>query len=64
MSKFLAVLTALVTIVAALLGIASYLGSESAERYHLVAGLLALVLVLLSTHRLYHNSSGENKRIS
>lgn len=54
MQKFLAVLTALVTIIAAILGIASYLGSESAERFHLVAGLLALVLVLLLTHQLFY----------
>lgn len=58
MNKILSVLTALVTIAAAVLGIASYLGSGGAERYHLVTGLLALVLVLLATHRLYHINDG------
>ncbi|KJS12548.1 MAG: hypothetical protein JL56_04615 [Desulfotomaculum sp. BICA1-6] len=54
MQKFLAVLTALVTIITAVLGIASYLGLESALRLHLVTGLLALVLVLIITHKLFY----------
>ena len=58
MQKFLGVLTALVTIITAVLGIVSYLGSESAQRYHLVTGLLALVLVLLVTHQLFYGPGG------
>lgn len=56
--KFLALLTALVTVIAAVLGIASYLGSEIAERYHLVAGFLTLFLVFLLTHQLFYGRSG------
>ncbi len=54
--KFLALLTALVTVIAAVLGIASYLGSEIAERYHLVIGFITLFLVLLLTHQLFYGS--------
>lgn len=56
--KLLALLTALVTIIAAVMGIASYLGSGIAERYHLVAGFLTLFLVLLLTHQLFYGRSG------
>jgi len=52
--KFLALLTALAAIVTAALGIVSYLGSEITGRYHLIAGLLTLILVLLLTHQLFY----------
>ncbi len=56
MQKLLAVLATLVIIITAMLGIASYLGLESANRYHLVFGLVSLVLVLMAGHLLYHGS--------
>ncbi|WP_027365486.1 hypothetical protein [Desulfotruncus alcoholivorax] len=56
MQKFLAVTTAIVTFLTAVLGLALYLGIKGAEKYHLAAGFLTLVLVLLITHQMYHGS--------
>ena len=57
--KFLALLTALAAIITAILGVASYLGSEMTGRYHLIAGFLTLFLVLFLTHQLFY---GQNSR--
>ncbi|MCG8402349.1 MAG: hypothetical protein MJA84_12255 [Firmicutes bacterium] len=59
MHKVLAVMTALVTVITVILGMAAYLDLTSAAKYHQVTGFLALVLVLLATHRLYHGSGGK-----
>ncbi len=54
MAKFLAAVTAIITIITAVLGLAAYLGVENAAKYHLIAGLLTLAAVLAATHQLYH----------
>ena len=60
MHKVLAVITALATVITVILGIAAYLDlGASAAKYHVVTGFLALVLVLLATHRLYHGPGGK-----
>lgn len=56
MQKLLAIITAIVTIITAVLGLAAYVGVMNAERYHLASGIVALVLVLLITHQVYHNT--------
>lgn len=61
MQKTLAAATAIVTIITGALGLASYVGVESAEKYHLPAGILALLLVLAATHYLYHGTSNKKK---
>jgi len=54
--KILAVITALATVLAAVLGLAAHVGMESTEKYHLATGLLALALVLVTCHRMYHRT--------
>lgn len=54
MHKIIAAFTALITILTAILGLASYIGIEVAEKYHLAVGILALTMVLIATHILYH----------
>ncbi|SFR00446.1 hypothetical protein [Desulfoscipio geothermicus] len=56
MQKILAVVTALITVITATLGLVSYVGVESAEKYHLAAGIISVVLVLLITHMVYHGN--------
>lgn len=58
MPKIIAALTAIITIVTVVLGLAAYLGADGAVKYHLIAGLLTLIMVLLTTHLLYHGKPG------
>ena len=61
MQKFLAVTTAIITVLTAVLGLAFYLGINGAEKYHLAAGFLTLVLVLLITHQMYYGAGSRRK---
>ena len=61
MQKFLAVATAIFMILTAVLGLALYIGIDGAEKYHLAAGFLTLVLVLLITHQMYYGAGGRKK---
>jgi len=58
MPKILAAVTAIITIITVILGLAAYLGLASAAKYHLIAGLLTLASVLAATHLLYHGRLG------
>ncbi len=58
MPKILAVLTAIITITTVVLGLVAYLGVDGAAKYHLIAGLLTLVAILVATHMLYHGKLG------
>jgi uncharacterized membrane protein len=58
MQKLLAVITAVITIITAVLGLAAYVGVVNAERYHLASGIITLVMVLLITHQVYHGTRG------
>ena len=61
MQKFLAVATAIFMILTAVLGLALYIGIDGAEKYHLAAGFLTLVLVLSITHQMYYGAGGRKK---
>ncbi|SFH38086.1 hypothetical protein SAMN05660649_04981 [Desulfotomaculum arcticum] len=61
MQRFLAVTTAIVTVLTAVLGLALYLGINGAEKYHLAAGFLTLVLVLIITHQMYYGNVSRKK---
>jgi amino acid transporter len=56
MQKILVVVTSLITVITAILGLISYVGVESAGKYHLTAGVISVVLVLFITHMLYHDN--------
>ena len=53
MQKFLAVVTSLCVIVTVVLGLLVYLGVENVVKYHLIAAILTLLMVLTITHQIF-----------